>query len=119
MSCVSVGVEQAIKRDTCVILRERHATTTREATSVTDHSVFAMKWSPNQKQIATLSEASPRIRLWNVALGLKGVALLYTHSFVYSVDFGLGDARLPNIHIPFEPRRQSVYSLLFAFAGAM
>lgn len=64
---------QIIKRDSCVTLRERNPTTTREASSVVDHAITKASWSPNQQYVATLS-AAPRIRLWNVGEALKYAA---------------------------------------------
>jgi hypothetical protein len=62
---------QRIERETLLVLRERHVATTTAPGSVMEHCMTLLKWSPNQRYVATLS-VSPRVRLWNVTEGLKG-----------------------------------------------
>ena len=62
-----------ITRDSLIIMRDRLVTTTLAPGSVADHFISDMRWSPNQRMIATLS-ASPRVKVWLVTDALKGFA---------------------------------------------
>ena len=74
MGCgIALGARQLITRDSLIIMRERHPTTTTAPISVAEHFVTSMQWSPNQRMIATLS-SSPRIRIWRADAALKGAS---------------------------------------------